>query len=593
MKSDCVIGVDIGTQGTRAALYATDGALLAEADEPSLLHRPGPGLVEEDAERQFASVCRTIRSCLEKAKVAKDQVAALAIDGQMAGVIGVGKDGRAVDALRLLARHPLRPLHRADEAARRRAPCSPAPATSPSFNHGPKILWWKRRAPRASTPGSPPSCSRAAMPRCGSAGSPAARPSSTTPTSISPASPTTQSAPGTGSSAPSSACRTDKLPRIASPTEVVGTLDGPAASATGLLAGTTWRPACGDTAASFLACGAVEPGICVDVAGTASVFAATVPGFAADLPRGSWAAAARPSPGLWHPYAYINGGGLNLNWFVEQFASTDAGASPAAAKDRLEKAVAGLDARIAGMKRRLDDPYFIPHMEGRVMPSTPHMRGAFFGLTRDHDLARLYRSLLEGVALEYALYRDAVKQLHPGLTLTELRVTGGGAKDTAWNAIKAEVLDLPLLAVERGGGAPMGAALVAAAAASAIQDLAAAARSWVHLGRAVLPTGEGNGLYRARTRRYAELLKALAGLSQAPSKRFKAPDRGEEFVNVTELTPARKPSFYFVGVTTGKSSIMRVFPRWAEYLSSGMSRSAGSTASGTTTRRSTGRWWPS
>jgi shikimate 5-dehydrogenase len=40
-------------------------------------------------------------------------------------------------------------------------------------------------------------------------------------------------------------------------------------------------------------------------------------------------------------------------------------------------------------------------------------------------------------------------------------------------------------------------------------------------------------------------------------------------VNVQELTPARKPSFYFVGVTTGKSSIMRVFPRWAEYLKLG------------------------
>ncbi len=37
-------------------------------------------------------------------------------------------------------------------------------------------------------------------------------------------------------------------------------------------------------------------------------------------------------------------------------------------------------------------------------------------------------------------------------------------------------------------------------------------------------------------------------------------------MNVNELTPAAKPAFYFVGVTTGKSSIMRVFPRWAEYL---------------------------
>lgn len=34
----------------------------------------------------------------------------------------------------------------------------------------------------------------------------------------------------------------------------------------------------------------------------------------------------------------------------------------------------------------------------------------------------------------------------------------------------------------------------------------------------------------------------------------------------SELTPATEPSFYFVGVTTGKSSIMKVFPRWAEHL---------------------------
>lgn len=35
------------------------------------------------------------------------------------------------------------------------------------------------------------------------------------------------------------------------------------------------------------------------------------------------------------------------------------------------------------------------------------------------------------------------------------------------------------------------------------------------------------------------------------------------------LTPATKPTFYFIGVTTGKSSIMRVFPEWAKYLNLG------------------------
>ena len=32
------------------------------------------------------------------------------------------------------------------------------------------------------------------------------------------------------------------------------------------------------------------------------------------------------------------------------------------------------------------------------------------------------------------------------------------------------------------------------------------------------------------------------------------------------LISAQKPTFYFIGVTTGQSAIMNVFPEWAEYL---------------------------
>jgi len=33
-----------------------------------------------------------------------------------------------------------------------------------------------------------------------------------------------------------------------------------------------------------------------------------------------------------------------------------------------------------------------------------------------------------------------------------------------------------------------------------------------------------------------------------------------------DFLPAKKPTFYYIGVTTTQSSIMRVFPKWAEYL---------------------------
>jgi len=40
-------------------------------------------------------------------------------------------------------------------------------------------------------------------------------------------------------------------------------------------------------------------------------------------------------------------------------------------------------------------------------------------------------------------------------------------------------------------------------------------------------------------------------------------------MTVDELVPASKPTFYFVGVTTAKSSIMKVFPKWAAHLGRG------------------------
>jgi len=514
MDHNCVIGVDIGTQGTRAALHALDGALLAEADEASNLIRPGPGMVEEDPDRQYASACRTIRACLEKSRVDPARIAAVAIDGQMAGVIGVGKDGKAVTPYDSWLDTRCAP---SIEAMQRRAGRTILERTGnvPSINHGPKILWWLSTRPEIYArvaafvqPGG-----HAAMRLCGLSAAQAFIDDTYLHFS---------------GFARNAERRWDlelcaefevdpaKLPRIVSPLDVVGKVSAEGARAAGLLSGTPVAAGLGDTAASFLACGAVEPGICVDVAGTASVFAATVPAFAPDVASGVLGCGRSAIPGLWHPYAYINGGGLNLNWFVDELASPEGRGS-------LAEVVSSLGAQIARLEPRLDDPYFIPHMEGRVMPSAPHMCGAWFGLTRAHDRTRLYRSLLEGVALEYALYRDAVLNSQPGLSLTELRATGGGARDSAWNALKAEVLGMPLRPVQRGGGAPMGAALVAAAAVGAVLDLAAAAQSWVKLAPPVLPTGHDRALYRARIARYQTLLAALDTLSREPDRLEKSP----------------------------------------------------------------------
>jgi xylulokinase len=504
MKADCVIGVDIGTQGTRAALYDLGGSVLAEASEASELLRPVPGAVEEDPERQYASVCRTVRSCLEKAAVAPARVAALAIDGQMAGVIGVGADGRAVTPydswLDTRCANYIAVMHdrAGDEVLR-------LTGNVPSYNHGPKILWWKGKRPESwgriasfVQPGG-----YAAMRLCGLRGDRAFIDD------------TYLHFSGFADNAnrlwdegllKAFGVPASKLPRIASPREIVGRVTREAAAASGLAEGTPVAAGLGDTAASFLACGAVAAGTCVDVAGTASVFAATTSAFAPDLRARVMGCGRSAVEGLWHPYAYINGGGLNLNWFIESVL----GDGKLGVGD-LADGLARLGDAIRGMEPSAGDPYFVPHMEGRVMPSDPSLRGAWAGVTRDHGAARLYRAMLEGVAFEYGGYKNAVKALHPGLELTELRVTGGGARESAWNGIKADVLGMRIIAMEGSGGAPMGAALVAAAACGALPDLAAAARSWARPGAETVPVQARSGLYSRRQANYERLLGALSG----------------------------------------------------------------------------------
>ena len=47
---DHVIGVDIGTTGTKTGIYDSDGRLKGEAFEESILRYPRPGQVEQDPE---------------------------------------------------------------------------------------------------------------------------------------------------------------------------------------------------------------------------------------------------------------------------------------------------------------------------------------------------------------------------------------------------------------------------------------------------------------------------------------------------------------------------------------------------------------
>jgi len=495
MAGERLIGVDIGTQGTKAALFDRDGRCLAEAFEKSELLHPEPGVIEEDPERQAASVLRTIRKCMEAASSAPGSVAAVGIDGQMAGILGIGADGRNVTPydswLDTRCAPYIQVMEReAGEEITRKC------GGPPSFNHGPRILWWMHERPEVFRrircfvqPGT-----YAAMRLCGLAG----REAFIDPTYL-----------HFSGFADNARLRWDAelcgrfavdpevLPRIVDSRQVVGGLSREAGGACGLSAGTPVVAGCGDTAASFLSCGATREGISVDVAGTASAFATTITSLKPDVENRVLACSRSTVPGLWHPFAYINGGGMNLEWFLKDIA----GAS----------GFAELDRQAEGLVPREDDPLFVPHLGGRVCPSQPALRGAWLGLSWSHGRGHLYRAVLEAVALEYALYLEILKKLDPQFRSSEVRITGGGGRNALWNRIKADVLGIPVRVLSRGEGAPLGAALLAGFGAGLFSTLDGAAAAWISVGEAVQPDPERRELASRRISRYREALQALNG----------------------------------------------------------------------------------
>jgi len=89
-----IIGIDIGTQGTKAALFNEQMELVCTAFEESKLISPAPGTVWQEADDLYGSCARTIKQLLEKSGVQGTDIAAIGVDGQMAGIMGIDSRGQ-------------------------------------------------------------------------------------------------------------------------------------------------------------------------------------------------------------------------------------------------------------------------------------------------------------------------------------------------------------------------------------------------------------------------------------------------------------------------------------------------------------------
>jgi xylulokinase len=299
----------------------------------------------------------------------------------------------------------------------------------------------------------------------------------------------------------------DKLPRIVEPWEVVGEVTETAAAEFGLAPGPLIAAGCGDTAANALGAGIVQPGMLFDVAGTASVLAASTGSFMADVKNRALLTMRSVIPGLWHPLAYIGGGGQALRWFRDHFYNSYRGQQYDRDRDDLyEEMIALANKAPAGS----DGLFFSPHLGGRICPATPEMRGAWIGFSWSHDQSHFSRAILESIAYEYAYYLGILREAVPNLEMTEARVIGGGARSNLWNQMKADVLGLPYQRLLRSEFGSWGSAMIAGKAAGIFDDLAQVATDHAKpAGEPLRPDASRQRLYRPMAEKYIALQAEL------------------------------------------------------------------------------------
>ena len=503
MQQSYLIGVDLGTSATKAALYRPDGRLVAEASVEVALANPVPGVVEQDQDEFYATAAAAVSRIVSGSGIDPGEVAAIGFDSQMAGLGTIDEDyGPAThfDSWLDMRCQPYIAAMARDhgDLITRLTGCPPTCA------HGAKMLWWRHERPDDYR-----RIAKFVMPAGYVAGCLAGL-------GVDDAFIDQTFLHFTGAADGANAVWSDdliercgfdraRLPRIVRPWDIIGETTPDRAPAFNLPAGIPIVAGAGDTAASALGAGIVRPGMMLDVAGTASVLAGCTDRFMADERHRVLIVMRSIVPGLWHPLAYVGGGGLALRWFRDNIAGPipEDEAAREARYDSLSIDAAGIAPGAEGL-------FFSPHLGGRVCPADPERRGTWHGFSWGHGRAHFFRAVLESIAFEYASWLQIMEELTPDLKRVEARVVGGGARSSVWNQIKADILNVPYRRLQRSDIATWGVALVAGHAVGLVADLADAARRTSELTEgAVVPNPPATETYQPIIRDYIEWQRGL------------------------------------------------------------------------------------
>jgi xylulokinase len=286
--------------------------------------------------------------------------------------------------------------------------------------------------------------------------------------------------------------------------ENVGVIPDAVADEIGLPRGVVVATGGHDQPAGALGAGILESGEAMYATGTVECICAIFDAFKLTDAAVEGNVCCYPScvPGLYASLAFNFTGGALLKWYRDTFATLEKREAEETGRDVYDIICEKIE------NREPESILILPHF---TMTGTPWFdtasRGAMVGLTFSTSRDDIVSAILSGVTYEMKLNLDLL--LTAGIRINRLRAIGGGAKSPTWVQRKADIMGLPIAVLEITEAAALGVAMLGGKAAGVVDKLGDMARHVVKVKEVREPDANRHDKYQELFEIYRDIYPSI------------------------------------------------------------------------------------
>lgn len=293
------------------------------------------------------------------------------------------------------------------------------------------------------------------------------------------------------------------LPKVYESPEITGYIDAEFSRITGLPEGIPVVGGAGDNAAAAIGTGVAEDNKAFTTIGTSGVVFAHTSQMKID-PLGRIHTFCAAVPGCWHVMGVTQGAGLSLKWFRDNFCTSEKETAKLMNCD--EYYLMDMEAKTVPIGA--DRLFYLPYLMGERTPHLdPDARGVFFGISAVHTKKHMLRAVMEGVV--YSL-RDCIEVFREiGIESTDMTACGGGGKSPLWRQMLADVYGCSVKTAAISEGPALGVAILALVGTGIYKSVEEACAEIVRTDVIQPPIKENSAQYEKYYELYREIYPSL------------------------------------------------------------------------------------